>query len=155
MTLQSWRIVKRQYSDDAFNGEGARVYGGRWNSPGAPMVYTAENASLAVLEILVHLELTSILSNYILFRVEFGEGAVEFIEAATLPEDWQSYPGPNSLRSIGDRWLEERRSVVLSVPSVILPIERLFLLNPLHPDFDEIRIGEPQPFQFDSRLIKP
>jgi RES domain-containing protein len=152
--VHSWRIVKKHFREGAFSGEGARLYGGRWNSPGRPVVYTAEHASLAMLEILAHLEFAVIMSDYVLIRAEFDDALDESIEVKNLPQDWRSYPAPQSLREIGDRWLEEKRSAVLSVPSVIAPIERLYLFNPLHADFNKIDIGEPQAFLFDTRLRK-
>ncbi|MGH2620305.1 MAG: RES family NAD+ phosphorylase [Anaerolineales bacterium] len=155
MTLRAWRIVKRKHSRDAFNGEGARRFGGRWNSPGAPVVYTAEHVSLAVLEILVHLQFGSLLQEYVLFRVDFEQTFVEILEVSALPKNWRTYPAPLSLRALGDQWIADSRSAVLSVPSAIVPIERHFLLNPQHADFTRIKVGQSQPFSFDARLLKP
>jgi len=107
-----------------------------------------------VLEILAHLEFAASISDYVLFRAEFDEALLELIEPRQLPQDWRSYPAPQSLRAIGDQWLEERRSAVLCVPSVIVPVERLYLFNPLHAQFKKIVIGEPQEFPFDKRLRK-
>lgn len=154
MTLGAWRIVKRKHSKNAFSGEGARRFGGRWNSPGVAVVYTAEHASLAVLEILVHLQQALLLEDYVLLQVDFDEGLVEALDMSTVPKRWRSYPAPLSLRAIGDQWVADSRSAVLSVPSAVVPLERLFLLNPHHPEFPGIRIGEPQPFAFDARLLK-
>ena len=128
------------------------MYGGRWNSPGRPVVYTAENASLAMLEVLAHLEFASMLSNFVLFRSEFEDVLVEKVDPVDLPQDWRTYPAPQSLRKIGDNWLAEIRSAVLAVPSVIVPMERVYLFNPLHADFQAIKIGEAQEFPFDTRL---
>jgi len=152
VTLRSWRLVKRKHADDAFSGEGARHYGGRWNSPGVPVVYTAEHASLAILEVFVHLGATELLSEYVLIPVEFEEASVAVIDQAALAEDWRGYPAPVSVRTIGDEWVAGGRSAVLSVPSAVVPLERLFLLNPQHPDFSLIRIGDAQPLPLDSRL---
>lgn len=154
MTLYSWRIVKKKRRSDAFTGEGARRYGGRWNSRGVPVVYTAESASLAVLELLAHLESDSLMQEYLLYQLGFEETLVESILEGTLSHDWRSYPAPVALRGIGDQWVAEARSVILSVPSAIVPAERVFLLNPEHVDFQEIEIGEPEPFGFDPRLTK-
>ena len=154
MKVHSWRIVKLHFREGAFSGEGARLYGGRWNSPGRPVVYTAEHASLAMLEILAHLEFVVIMSDYVLIQAEFDDALQEVVEGKNLPQDWRSYPAPQALREIGDRWLDERRSAVLSVPSVIVPIEQLYLFNPLHTDFNKITVDELQSFPFDTRLRK-
>ncbi|MCX6026475.1 MAG: RES domain-containing protein [Chloroflexi bacterium] len=152
MTLRSWRLVKRKHSDDAFSGEGARQYGGRWNSRGVPVVYTAEHASLAVLEVFVHLGATKLLPEYVLIPVEFDEVLVEVVDDGTLPKHWRAYPAPVSLRTIGDQWVVEGRSAVLSVPSAVVSSERLYLLNPQHQDSARIAIGEAQVFAPDPRL---
>jgi RES domain-containing protein len=152
--LRSWRMVKRKYASDAFSGEGSRRNGGRWNSPGTPVVYTAENASLAVLEILVQPQVSGLLPDFVLFRVEFEQDLVETLDDGALPSDWRAYPAPAGLRAIGDAWLADSRSVALSVPSAIVPLERLYLLNPLHSDFPQISIGEQQLFPMDARLMK-
>lgn len=154
MRLRSWRIAKRKHAGEAFTGEGAREYGGRWNSPGIPIVYTAEHASLAILEVLVHLGAAQLLPDYVLFQLEFDEALVEGLDEAALPEDWRVYPAPVSLRPIGDQWVTEARSAVLSVPSAVVPIERLFLLNPQHKSYREITIGRQQPLLLDARLRK-
>ncbi|MEW6567705.1 MAG: RES domain-containing protein [Chloroflexota bacterium] len=152
MSLRSWRMVKRKRADEAFTGEGARQYGGRWNSPGVLVVYTAEHASLAVLEVLVHLGTAQLLPDYVLFWVEFEDTLVERLDEADLPRDWRSYPAPLSLRAIGDQWVSEARSAVLSVPSAVVPVERLYLLNVQHADFRKVRTGDAQPFPLDPRL---
>jgi RES domain-containing protein len=118
------------------------------------MVYTAEHVSLAVLEILVLVEHTGLLPKYVLFQVDFDEGLVEVLDPSALPKNWSTYPAPLSLRAIGDRWVADGRFAVLSVPSAVVPLERLFLLNPQHADFPRVKVGMPQPFSFDARLVK-
>jgi RES domain-containing protein len=146
-----WRIVKSRYAAAAFDGEGARLYGGRWNSPGTRMVYTSSTISLAVLEALVHLQEASLLSSYLLISVSFDDALVERLERSRLPDVWRTYPPPSELQRLGDEWVRSRRSAVLEVPSVIVERESNYLLNPAHPDFSLV-IGEPEPFTFDERL---
>lgn len=152
MTLTAWRIVKRKHRTEAFTGEGARRHRGRWNSQGVPVVYTAQNASLAVLELLIHLGHGDLLLEYLLYPLWFEETLVESIPVDRLPSGWRSYPAFAALQGIGDEWAGEARSAVLSVPSAIVPVERVFVLNPAHRDFPEIQIGEPEPFSMDPRL---
>jgi RES domain-containing protein len=154
VTLSAWRIVKRKLASEAFSGEGARLYGGRWNSPGVRMVYTAESRSLAALEILVHLESPELLSHYVVFEVSFDESLVTVTEESKFLDDWQAEPPPAALRAIGDAWAAARASAVLQVPSAIIPDESLFLLNPLHVDFSKLAIGEPLPFRMDPRFLR-
>jgi RES domain-containing protein len=148
-----WRIVKSRYASTAFDGEGARLYGGRWNSPGTRMVYTSSTISLAVLEVLVHLQEASILSSYSLISASFNDVFVEHVDRSTLPDGWRTYPAPSELQHIGDEWVRSRSSAVLEVPSVIVERESNYLLNPTHPNFSSLVIGEPEPFTFDERLL--
>jgi RES domain-containing protein len=147
-----WRITKTSRVDVAFDGEGARLHGGRWNSPGAAVVYTAQSESLAALELLVHLQSSQLLASYSSVSASFSRDLVEAVDSARLPADWRRYPAPFALQEMGDQWITGRRSVVLEVPSAVVPSESLFLLNPAHPDFPQIIIGAPGPFLFDPRL---
>ena len=147
-----WRIVQERFSGQAFSGEGARLYGGRWNSPGHPVVYTASSRSLAVLEMLVHLDGPQLLSSYFLYEAAFPESLVTELAAADLPSDWRDGPAPRHAQTMGDNWLRGGSSTVLRVPSVLIPEESNYLLNPNHPDFKSIRISAPQKFGFDPRL---
>ncbi len=149
-----WRIVKSRHARSAFDGEGARLYGGRWNSPGTRMVYVAQSVSLAVLEVLVHLGDAAILPSYSLRAVEFDDGLVETLDRSELPEDWRAYPAPSGTRRIGDAWARDRSSAVLKVPSVVVEVESVYLINPDHPDFASMTFGEARPFEFDARLLR-
>jgi RES domain-containing protein len=150
----AWRIVKTRRARSAFDGEGARLHGGRWNSPGTPMVYTAESISLAVLELLVHLQASPLLAAYSVISATFDDALVEALPRRALPSGWTQHPAPVRLQELGDRWAAERRSAVLRVPSAVVPAESNFLLNPKHPDFAKVRLGAPARFDFDRRLGK-
>lgn len=156
MTITAWRIVKRRYQEKAFTGEGARQYGGRWNSPGRPVIYTSQSASLAVLELLVHLGESSILPSYSAIPVTFDDSLARALAPSKLPRDWRRHPAPFELKRLGDEWLGSLSSPVLKVPSAIVPIEFNYLLNPLHPEFPSIAIARADAlaFDIDSRLLK-
>lgn len=133
-----------------FDGEGARLFGGRWNSPGVPLVYLSEHLSLAVLELLVHQDPRHLPSDLISHSVEIPDGFVE--PRPEVPAAWFADPLRRQTRRFGDNWAAERRSLALRVPSAIIPSEFNLLLNPQHPDSDELeRIGE-ELFVFDPRL---
>lgn len=83
-----------------------------------------------------------------------GNVTISRVDRSELPSDWRGYPGPDALRDLGSRWAEQLKSAVLAVPSVIIPHEPNYLLNPRHHDFKKIRVGRPQPFSFDPRLWK-
>jgi RES domain-containing protein len=152
LSLTAWRIIKARFAASAFDGEGARRFGGHWNSKGTPMVYTASSQALAVLEMLVHLETSDLLKHYRLIPVTFYETMVKAVDPKTLPANWRRRPTPAGIRAIGDAWAASAKSVVLQIPSVIVPAESNFLLNPIHPDYAKLAIGKPQPFRFDVRL---
>ncbi len=154
MTFTAWRITKRKRVKTAFSGTGARKYGGRWNSPGTSIVYAAQTQSLAVLEILVHLDGPELLQRYVLIGVEIAETLVRDVLPADLPLNWRADPVPATVRQIGDKWIESGASAVLRVPSTLVPAESNFLLNPAHPDFKKLVIQDPIAFHFDARLAK-
>lgn len=151
--ITAWRITKAKYAATAFDGEGAKMEGGRWNSPGLPAVYVADSAALATLEILVHGD-PNVLAAYVRIPCTFSEALVTYLDRARLPAKWQSSPAPPELQRIGDGWLKSGTSAVLEVPSAVIPTESNYLLNPLHADFAQIDIGTPSPFESDVRLFK-
>lgn len=147
-------MVREARAGEAFSGEGARQFGGRWNSPGMVVVYASEHLSLAALEILVHLQPRGAL-RFVAFAVEFDDVLIAKMPASALPEHWRAEPPGAATMEIGDAWVRAGRTAVLSVPSVIVPEERNYLLNPLHPDFSRIKVQAPIEFTFDPRLIEP
>lgn len=150
----AWRIVKSRFAARAFDGEGARLYGGRWNSVGVRMVYTAGSVSLAVLEMLVHLENTDVLPAYSICAVHFDDAVVTSLDRSKLPANWRDSPSPPELLTMGDAWVASRSSAVLEVPSAVVESESNYLINPDHPDFASLLIEPPGPFTFDPRLLE-
>ncbi len=152
--ITAWRIVKSKHQARAFDGEGARLAGGRWNSPGLAMIYTAQSAALAALEMLVHLHSGTLLSSYVLIPCSFPKEAVLRLDRARLPAGWRAHPAVPQLQLLGDAWVKNGLSAVLDVPSVIIQSESNYLVNPAHPDFPSIEVGPAQRFDFDARLTK-
>jgi RES domain-containing protein len=137
----------------AFDGEGARRHGGRWNRPGIPVVYTSASLALAALEVFVNLERPQPPSDLVAIAADIPETlTISRIPLSELPANWGSYPPPAALADLGTRWARELKSPVLAVPSAVIPPELNYLLNPLHPQFKRIRVGDPEPFRFDPRL---
>jgi RES domain-containing protein len=152
--VTAWRLVKTRHAATAFDGEGARRYGGRWNSPAVRVAYAAETESLAVLEVLVHLQASELLASYSLVAVTFPSTLVETLDVTALPPDWSVSPPPASGQALGDAWIARATSAVLRVPSVIVATEGNYLINPAHPDFAQARVGTAQRFAFDARLVR-
>lgn len=152
--LSVWRITTARFARSAFSGEGARLYGGRWNPKGVPMVYTAANQSLAMLEMLVQDQ--PLRARYIMIEARIPSGAtIDRVSVNDLPSDWREIGARDKLQRIGGEWAKRRSAAVLAVPSAIVPAESNYLLNPLHPDFKRIKIGKPDTVETDLRLIKP
>ncbi len=151
--MRVWRISTRRRAATAFSGEGTRLAGSRWTHPGLPTIYTSESIALAVLEVLVHVDSADIPA-HVVISVDLPDEFFEQVNPADLPDDWFATPAPPVLRDIGSDWLMAGRSVALRIPSAIVNDEYHTLLNPLHPDFARIRIGQPREFTFDGRLWK-
>jgi len=150
--ITAWRITSEKYADTAFSGEGAKKYGGRFNSVGTPVVYTSESISLATLELLAKAGRRQRLSGRVVLSVTFEESQVIAYDAGDLPQGWDARPyGPSSQQATGE-WIRSEKSLVLKVPSVVVPEEHNYLINPEHPDFDKLEFGEPRSLDPDPRL---
>lgn len=147
-----WRVTKRAHAATAFDGKAAARYGGRWNSPGIRVVYTSGTKSLALLEILVHLDVGVPLPRFVAFTVTIDDHLVERLPARRLPREWRTTAGLAATRRIGDAWLREGRALALAVPSVVVPEELNYLVNPAHPAFARLKLGRAVPFLLDRRL---
>lgn len=151
--LTVWRLLTARYAESAFSGEGARLYGGRWNRKGVPMGYTAGSQSLAMLELLVQDE--PLRARYVMIAARLPKNLkIGRVTPEELPADWRSLAAREQLQAIGTDWAKRRSGAVLAVPSAVIPYETNYLLNPLHPSFAKIEIGEPQDFITDLRLMK-
>ena len=135
-----------------FDGEGARIAGGRWDHPGMRLAYTAQSESLALLEALVHLIERQMPANHVCVPAEIPDELIEWLPDVDLPNDWRA--NPVSTAGIGSKWCESGRLPVLSVPSVVVPRERNYLIKPSHPRRAAIVILDPLSTQFDPRFWK-
>ncbi len=134
-------------------GIGAAITGGRWNSPGTTVVYTAESLASAMLETLVHVDPLTAPANLVYFPVEFPDDVQqETLAVAELPVDWRDIPAPAVLSQRGDAWIVSGTSAVLCVPSAVVPGAHNYLLNPAHADAEYFKVGRPEPLVFDPRL---
>ncbi len=155
MPLTILRLVKARYADRPLNGEGARRFGGRWNTRGTPMVYLGGSLSLAALEVFVHLSSDDDRLSLVAIPILVPENvAVETSALGRLPADWREGPPPNSCKRLGSEWATAGRTALLCVPSVIVPEEHNYLLNPSHPDAAGLQVGNARPFGFDQRMWK-
>ena len=151
--IHAWRVVKAKHAAHALDGEGARLYGGRWTSKGIRVVYASQTLSLAVLEILVHLQSSSPLAAYVFYEIDFSESLVQDLPLVDLPENWRTFPAPAELQQFGDDWVRSGTAAVLRVPSAVLHEEYNYLINPEHQDFPQIVFRGPTSLEPDSRLF--
>ncbi len=153
-TITAFRLISPRWVDSALTGEGARKYGGRWNSAGTPVVYLSASRALAALETLVHLTTPETRSKpFVLLEIEFPADPVEQRLAADLPEAWRLSPPTPVTKNLGDEWLNANRSLALRVPSTVVVEEGNWLLNPRHLQADKVKVLSRERFSFDPRLI--
>jgi RES domain-containing protein len=148
-----FRLANLKYVND-LSGKGAEKSGGRWNSRGTSMLYTSISRALCTAEIAVHTPLGIVPRDYTLATIEIPDLArLLKTELNKLPDDWESFPLPNSTQLLGDRFIAENKYLVMQVPSVVVQGEFNYLLNPLHKDFGRIKLIRTEPFVFDKRLF--
>jgi len=132
------------------DGEGARLHGGRWNSPGMPAVYLAESRALAALEIVVHAPREVLGLDWSLLEVEVPDKLI--VRTPSLPKHWQVMPWSIAARKHGDAWLKSG-GLVMSLPSVVIPEESVLLVNPRCRDYSKLKVSRPSVFRFDGRIV--
>lgn len=148
-----WRLCGAKNAGNPLSGEGARLFGGRWNAKGTRMVYCAEFLSLACMEVLVHLDLRNLPRDYRAIGIYIPDDVpLKILIPAELPLGWDQVPGPESLKILGSSWCAEGRETILGVPSAVIPGEWNYLINPDHPDARRLECSDPAPFPFDNRL---
>jgi RES domain-containing protein len=152
--VQAFRIAKTRHIHD-LSGIGAMLYGGRWNHKNIPVVYASENRSLATVEFLVHVPLSIVPNDLSIACLEIPDDIVsEQISMNDLPKNWREYPAPPELAKLGSAWALEKRSLLLRVPSVVVPNEFNILINPRHQGIHIVTISRVERYTFDSRLLR-
>ena len=152
--MQIWRICRARFANEAFSGHGARRFGGRWNSPGVPMVYSSSSLALAAIELFVHLEPNQQPNDLVAIAATLPTGEpAQRLEPTRLPPAWWT-DDFEPLRAIGDKWVREKSSLAIEVPSAALRMEWNVLLNPTHQAMAKLKVEAPQPFHFDARMFR-
>jgi len=149
-----YRISTREHIND-LNGNGARLYGGRWNQKGTSVVYTSETRALASIEYLVHITFPLIPDDLCIASITIKETITpQKINFSSLPPNWKNYPAPIRLAEIGSNWVADNSSLLLQVPSVLVENEYNILINPNHPDSKHVKIKDIKNFTYDKRILK-
>ena len=146
-----YRFVRPIYRND-ISGDGARKKVGRWNSPGFPVVYTSTAISLSLLELLIYNSSYEVIRVNMLMQITVPENLMKSLSVNALKQTWQK--DIDYSRFIGNEFLKNKKSLLLKVPSAIIPEESNVLINPAHPDFKRVKIIKASLFQYDTRLFK-
>jgi RES domain-containing protein len=151
--VKFWRICRLRYATAAASGEGARLYGGRWNSKGVRVVYASTSLALAAIETFVNLEPNLQPEDLVSIEGEIpADLGIERVDPKILPRNWPALPD-ESLRHLGDEWIRAEQTVALLVPSAPIRGDWNVLLNPAHREFRKIKFGKPVRFEFDARMF--
>jgi RES domain-containing protein len=149
----AWRLTRSAHHQQ-LDGEGARLYGGRWSSEGVAVAYMSSTLSLAALEYLVHIEIEDVPSDLVAMEIELPENvSIQVVDPAALPSAWSKSPDHPGCVHAGDAWIAEGRSLLLRVPSAIIPSESNLLFNPGHSEAETARVISSFPFHYDPRLL--
>ncbi len=149
-----YRVCRNQYLND-LTGNGARIHGGRWNSPGIPAIYTSGSKSLAMLESLTNTPPAILQNDFSILTIEIsGRLVIDEILLQDLPANWDIYPAPVIIVKTGDKWLLEAKTLLLKVPSAIIPSEHNYIINPLHKDLQKVKVTAKERLQIDKRIEK-
>ncbi len=152
--MRIFRITKTQYIDD-LSGEGARLYGGRWNKVGDSMLYFSENLSLSLLEIIVHVNYAELSLDYSFVEVEIPDSSIKIIQSIDfIKPKWSTEEAVNQLQILGSNWLKKKENLAMRVPSAVMRQESNILVNPLHKDIGKLKITKIEKMDFDPRLLR-
>lgn len=148
--MRAWRLATSLHPP--LSGEGAALRGGRWNSVGTSVVYASSHLSLALVELLVHLDSLDLPGNLVAWEIEFPDILLDELERTKLPRGWRA--DLRVTRAIGDEWVESARSMALAVPSAVVVREANILLNPGHTRWTDLKVVTEEPFELDPRLAR-
>jgi RES domain-containing protein len=152
--MEVYRLSRQKFAQP-LSGNGAALRGARWNSIGTELIYTAENRSLAMAEVAVHLSIATLPEDFVLLTIEMPDKVpTKTLEVSDLPDDWNCFPAPESCKKFGDRFVFENEYLLLKIPSVVTQGDYNYLINPRHKDFQQVKIKSIEPFSIDRRLFK-
>jgi RES domain-containing protein len=150
--MEVFRISKAQYAAD-LTGTGAKIAGGRWNKAGTAVLYTSSSRALATLEVLVHIPAFYVPFDYTLSIIWIPDNNIQTLDTGLLPENWENLTPPQEVQKLTEEWLNAQNYLTLKVPSAVVQDEHNFLINPLHADFNKVKLIHQEPYRFDPRLL--
>jgi RES domain-containing protein len=144
-----YRITSTRYTND-LSGEGAKIYGGRWNHVGTPCIYAAATRALALLELTVHVKMHLIPLDLSFVTIEVPDHSTKIYKPSQLPVDWKSFPHPKTTRDFGTDFLNANKFLIYQLPSVVVEEEMNYIINPGHPDIKMVEVKEVKGYQYDK-----
>ncbi len=151
--MKVYRLSRKKYSE-GLSGKGAAIVGGRWNSRGTQIIYTAQSRALALAEVAVHLTVATLPNDFMMVEIELPDDiSIAVLDPKELPKRWNVFPYNLQTQSFGDSFVKESENAVLRVPSAVVPGDHNFLINPSHPDFSKVKISKIEEFPLDNRLF--
>ncbi len=150
--MQVYRIAKDVYIRD-LSGIGAKTVGGRWNFKGIAILYTSSSASLSMLECLAHFPPAFAPKDMAMATINIPENSILELNVSDMPDNWRGVPSPRQLKEMAYQWIKTQEFLILKVPSIIVPNESNYIVNPFHPDFSKVTLKEVSPFSFDTRVL--
>lgn len=150
--MKLFRISSSEYIDD-LSGTGAKLYGGRWNFKGSPLLYCSENTSLVILEILVHFDGLTVPQNLELLHLELEESQIHNFSKAKFSKIRKSKDAELQFKEAGQQWINSKKSLALKVPSIITTNEFNVLINPKHKNFTLLKKKKKTKLELDERLF--
>jgi RES domain-containing protein len=146
-----YRLAPTKFARD-MTGEGARLFGGRWNHPGIACLYASASRALAVLEFSVNTGMEDIPVTLRIVTIDTGSATIQEISKSKLPADWKATPAPSSTKDFGSGLIKSAKTAIIQIPSAIIDSEYNFLLNPVHPEAKKFRILHVADFRYDYRI---
>ncbi len=152
--MEAFRLARKKYPIE-LSGKGASIAGARWNSKGTEIIYCAQSRALAMAEVVVHLSLATLPSDFVMLKIDIPDDIpMEIIEVSQLESNWSVFPSGFSTQLLGDDFVRRNETCILKVPSAVVQGDFNFLINPHHKDFEKIKITEQMDFPFDKRIFK-
>ena len=146
-----YRVGRLKYAKD-LTGEGARLFGGRWNNKGVPCLYTSETRALTLLEYSVNVNLDDVPRALTMAIIEVPDSSIKVITEAELPGNWKHAPAPSETKEFGSALFKDKKFSVFKIPSTVVPEEFNYLLNPIHKDSQLFKLLEIKDFVYDVRI---
>lgn len=151
--MEVFRLSRKKHGT-ALSGKGASAAGGRWNSKGVEIIYTATSRALAVAEVVVHLDVSNLPKDFMMLQIFIPDDSpIQTVVPSQLPDSWNCFPPSLATQYVGNQFIENREFLLTKVPSAVIRGDYNLLINPSHALFRTIRILSAENFMMDNRFF--